>query len=231
MRSRRIAAGTGRRQLVWRLCVVSLLFLAGCSAGEEGDGRSEITISMVEDADTLDPTFGQTFGGRYVFMHMCEKLYDLTPELEIVPQLAAAQPEVSADGLTVTIGLREGVVFNDGEPFNAEAVKTSLDRHREIEGSARAGELTPVREVRVVDANTVELSLTQPYAPLTAILADRSGMIMSAAKLAELGENFTQEPICVGPYTLTERVVGDRIVLDKSERYYDADKIDRKSVV
>ncbi|MFF0372591.1 ABC transporter substrate-binding protein [Micromonospora sp. NPDC005087] len=231
MRSRRIAAGTGRRQLVWRLCVVSLLFLAGCSAGEEGDGRSEITISMVEDADTLDPTFGQTFGGRYVFMHMCEKLYDLTPELEIVPQLAAAQPEVSADGLTVTIGLREGVVFNDGEPFNAEAVKTSLDRHREIEGSARAGELTPVREVRVVDANTVELSLTQPYAPLTAILADRSGMIMSAAKLAELGENFTQEPICVGPYTLTERVVGDRIVLDKSERYYDADKIHIDRVV
>jgi peptide/nickel transport system substrate-binding protein len=230
------STGVRRRWQVWGSSAVALAVLAACGGGSDdsgsGDGAggdeggsAEITISMVEDADTLDPTFGQTFGGRYVFMHMCEKLYDLSPELEIVPQLAAELPTVSADGLTVTIPLREGVQFNDGEPFDAEAVKTSLDRHREAEGSARAGELAPVTEVRVADPMTVELALEQPYAPLTAILADRSGMIMSPAKLEELGEDFTQDPSCVGPFTLSERVVGDRIVLDKSDVYYDADQI------
>src|SRR5688500_3017927 len=125
-------AGVRRRWQMQGSIAVSLVVLAACggsgddgsgtgpggggaggSGGGDADGSAEITISMVEDADTLDPTFGQTFGGRYVFMHMCEKLYDLSPELEIVPQLAAELPTVSADGLTVSIPLREGVQFND----------------------------------------------------------------------------------------------------------------------
>ena len=233
MGSHRNATGLRRRLAVSCLCVAPLVALTACGGGGESasNGRSEITISMLEDADTLDPTFGQTFGGRYVFMHMCEKLYDLSPNLEIVPQLAAELPQVSADGRTVTIKLRDGVQFNDGEPFNGEAVKTSLDRHRQAEGSARAGELAPIREVRVVDERTVQLSLDRPYAPLTAILADRSGMIMSPAKLAELGDDFTKDPVCVGPYTVAKRVVGDRIELEKSERYYDADQIHIDRVV
>src|SRR5690606_12438974 len=181
-----------------------------------GAGASEIVVSMVEYADTLDPTFGQTFGGRYVFMHMCETLYDITSDLEVVPMVAAELPTLSDDGLTATIPLREDAVFNDGEPFNAEAVKTSLDRHRELEGSARAGELASVAEVSVVDEFTVELSLSEQFAPLPAILADRSGMILSPAKLDELGEDFGQDPVCVGPYELDEHVVGDRFVLTKS---------------
>ena len=83
-------AGVRRRWQVQGSVAVSLVVLAACgggsgdgdsgagSGGDDADGSAEITISMVEDADTLDPTFGQTFGGRYVFMHMCEKLYDLT---------------------------------------------------------------------------------------------------------------------------------------------------------
>ncbi len=185
----------------------------------------EIEIAIIEDADTLDPTFGQTLGGRYIFANMCEKLYDATPQLELVPQLAAELPEFSDDALTATIQLREGVVFNDGEPFNAEAVKISLDRHREAEGSARAGELTPIESVTAVDELTVELALSEPYAPLTAILADRSGMIMSPAALDELGVDFGQDPVCVGPFEFAERVVGDSIVLDRAPDYYDADQV------
>ena len=62
----------------------------------------------------LDPTLARTFVGRMVFLHMCEKLYDLNAKLEIVPQLAAAMPTLSADKKTMTIRLRRGVRFNDG---------------------------------------------------------------------------------------------------------------------
>jgi peptide/nickel transport system substrate-binding protein len=236
-RAERPARTTWLHRPVWMSFVAALLVLAACDGAdtaenEDGDGApTEIVVSMLEDADTLDPTFGQTFGGRYVFANMCEKLYDINANLEIVPQLAEDLLELSDDGLTATISLRQDAVFNDGEPFNAEAVATSLDRHREADESARAGELAPVTEVKVVDEYTVELSLSEPYAPLDAILADRSGMIMSPAALEELGEDFTQDPVCVGPYTVVDRVVGDRIVLEKSDDYYDADQVHIDRVV
>lgn len=190
-----------------------------------------MTVSMVEDADTLDPTFGQTLGGRQVFANMCEKLYDLDANAAVVPQLATELPELSEDGLTATIKLREDAVFNDGTPFNAEAVKTTLDRHRESPLSARAGELAPVVDVTVEDEYTVSLTLSTPYAPLGAVLADRAGMILSPAALEELGDDFGDDPVCVAPFSFVERTVGDRIVLEKSDEYYDADQVHIERVV
>ena len=57
---------------------------------------------------------------------MCDKLFDIDAKLNIVPQLALSH-ETSADGKTVTLKLRPNVKFQDGEPFNAEAVKFTLD--------------------------------------------------------------------------------------------------------
>ena len=89
-------------------------------------------IGLAEDPDALDPTTARTFVGRIVFAHMCEKLYDLNAKLQIMPQLAAALPQVSADKLTYTIRIRSGIKFNDGTALNAQAVKTSIDRHRTL---------------------------------------------------------------------------------------------------
>ena len=65
-----------------------------------------------------------------------------------MPQLASALPELSGDGKTVTIKLRDGIKFNDGTKFDAAAVKTSLDRHRTLKESGRASELAPVSSVK-----------------------------------------------------------------------------------
>jgi peptide/nickel transport system substrate-binding protein len=156
---------------------------------------------------------------------MCEKLYDLNGKLEIVPQLAAALPQLSADKRTLTIRLRTGRRFNDGTPFNAQAVKISLDRHRTLTGSARASELAPVESVEVVNASTVRLRLNARFSPLTAQLADRAGMIMSPRQLEALGDRFATNPVCVGPFKFASRAAGDRIVLTKSEHYHDRAKV------
>ena len=66
--------------------------------------------------------------------------------------------QFSADGLTVTIKLRTGVKFADGTALDAAAVKTSLDRHMTLTGSARKSELTSVASVAVVDPTTVALT-------------------------------------------------------------------------
>ena len=189
-----------------------------------------LSLALAEDPDALDPTLARTLVSREVFINMCEKLYDVDEELQLIPQLAAELPEVSEDGKTVTIKLRDDVTFNDGTKFDAEAVKTSLDRHRELEGSARTSELSAVTAVKVVDPTTVELTLSAPFAPLTAQLADRAGMIMSPTQLEKLGDQFATDPVCVGPFDFVSRTPGSEIVLEKAPDYYDADQVNLDGV-
>ena len=200
------------------------------SGGTVGKGTpakkgGELTVGLAEDPDQLDPSLARTFVGRIVFANMCEKLYDLDQDLKIVPQLASALPELSGDGKTVTIKLRDGIKFNDGTTLDAAAVKTSLDRHRTLKESGRASELAPVTGVKVVDPSTVRITLSAPFAPLTAQLADRAGMVMSPKQLKKLGEKFATDPVCVGPFKYASRSEGDSIVLERAPDYYDAAKV------
>jgi peptide/nickel transport system substrate-binding protein len=183
--------------------------------------KKTLVVALNQDPDLLDPTLARTYVGRIIFQHMCEKLYDIDANLNISPQLAAAMPVVSDGGKTVTIKLRSGVKFNDGTPMNAEAVKFSLDRHREMKGSNRRSELDHVTLVEVVDPTTVRLRLKSPLSPLVAILTDRAGMPVSPTAANKLGDKFGTAPVCVGPWQFVERIPQDRIVLERSPHYFD----------
>lgn len=190
-----------------------------------------LTVALNADPDKLDPSLAQTLVGRTVFAGMCEKLYDVDKGGKVVPQLATALPKTSADGRTVTFSVRKGLKFSDGTSLDAAAVVTSLLRHRDLPGSARATELTPLKDAEATGAYSVKLTLKQAYVPLTAVLADRSGMVMSPAALKKYGKNFTNHPSCVGPFKFVERVGGDRIVLAKDPNYYDARDVHLDKVI
>ncbi|MBI4269399.1 MAG: ABC transporter substrate-binding protein [Candidatus Rokubacteria bacterium] len=183
--------------------------------------KKTLVVALNQDPDVLDPTLSRTYVGRIVFAHMCEKLYDIDAGLRLVPQLATDLPAFTDGGKTVTIKLRPGVRFNDGTPMDAEAVKFSLDRHRTLKGSNRKSELASITDVEVADRLTVRIRLKTPFSPIVAALADRSGMPVSPAQVKKLGEKFGTAPVCVGPWTLAERVPQDRIVLEKSQHYFD----------
>jgi peptide/nickel transport system substrate-binding protein len=189
-----------------------------------------LAIGLAEEPDALDPTIARTFVGRIVFQAMCEKLYDLDSHLNIVPQLAAALPQVSKDKLTYTIKLRKGIKFNDGTALNAAAVKTTIERYLTFKGSVRASEISPIKSVDAPNATTAVLHLSAPYSPLTAQLADRAGMILSPKALAS-GGSFAQNPVCVGPFSFKDRVAGDHITLVKSPFYYNKSKVHLASIV
>jgi peptide/nickel transport system substrate-binding protein len=191
-----------------------------------------ITVGMTAgEPDALDPTLARTFSGREVFLTFCEKLYDLNAKAQIVPQLASALPTISKDKLTVTVPLRKGIEFNDGTPFNADAVVASIQRDQTLKGSARASEISPVDSVAAQGQYTVVFHLKSAYSPLTAQLADRSGMVMSPTQLTKLGDKFAQDPICVGPFMYQNRVAGDSITVVKSPYYYDKKDVHLDKIV
>jgi peptide/nickel transport system substrate-binding protein len=204
------------------LLALSLTAAAGAHHAVPAKEGGTITVGLTAgEPDALDPTLARTFSGREVFLTFCEKLYDLNSKAQIVPQLASALPTISKDKLTVTIPLRKGIKFNDGTPFNADAVVQSIQRDQTLKGSARASEISPVDSVTAQGQSTVVFHLKTPYSPLTAQLADRAGMVMSPAQLQKLGDKFAQDPICVGPFMYQNRVAGDSITVVKSPYYYD----------
>jgi peptide/nickel transport system substrate-binding protein len=225
------------------LIITAALAFAACSSidsDEPAPGGDDnrparpggtLRVALASEPDVLDPTLARTLVGRTVFNAICEKLYDVDSGLALIPQLASALPEFSDNGLTATIKIRTGVKFADGTNLDAAAVKASLDRHMTLEASARKSELSSVASVAVVDPATVTIRLNEPFTPLTAILADRAGMIMSPTALAAGDEQFGTNPVCVGPFKFSTRVAQDRIEVVKDTNYYDASKVFLDKVV
>ncbi|MEA2727274.1 MAG: peptide/nickel transport system substrate-binding protein [Acetobacteraceae bacterium] len=205
-----------RRRLLPALCGLALLFSSQAQA-------QTLHIALREDGDILDPTLARTYVGRIVFAGLCDKLFDIDEKLQIVPQLALGYEWT--DPQTLVIHLRPNVTFHDGEPFDAAAVKYTLERHLSLPGSFRRGEISTIDHVEVIDPLTVRLVLKTPSAPLLALLTDRAGMIVAPKAAEAAGKDFGLHPVCTGPFRFTERIAQDRIVLDRYPNYWDATNI------
>jgi|SRR5688572_13058115 peptide/nickel transport system substrate-binding protein len=206
------------KKLVFALCFVAATAQA-----------QHLRIGLAEDPDILDPTMARTFVGRIVFSALCDKLFDLDEKLNIVPMLATSY-QWSADNKSLTIKLRPGVTFHDGEKFNAAAVRFNLERHKTMAGSSRRGELAPVQSVEGIDDMTVRINMATPFAPLLAVLTDRAGMMVSPKAALAASEKFGARPVCSGPFKFVERVAQDRIVLERFDNYWDKGKIHFKRI-
>jgi peptide/nickel transport system substrate-binding protein len=212
-----------------RILAAALLFAAFACAGPAA-AQTTLRIGLAEDPDILDPTLARTFVGRIVFASLCDKLVDISPELDIVPQLAT-EWRWTDDNKALVMTLRQGVKFQDGEPMDAAAVKFSLERHLTLPGSNRKAEISALKSVEIVDDHTVKLVLDKPFAPLLAQLSDRAGMIVSPKAAQAAGDKFGEHPVCAGPFKFTERVAQDRIVLDRFADYWNKDAIHVDRVV
>jgi peptide/nickel transport system substrate-binding protein len=203
---------------------LALLFFATSASSQT------LRIGLAEDPDILDPSMARTFVGRIVFAGLCDKLFDLDEKLNIVPQLATSY-QWSGDNKSLLIKLRSGVTFHDGEKMDAAAVKYNLERHKGLKGSNRRGELAVVSSIDEVDASTVRINLAAPFAPLLAVLTDRSGMMVSPKAAEAAGEKFGAKPVCSGPFRFVERIAQDRIVLERFPEYWSKGQIHFQRIV
>ncbi|MGF9695357.1 ABC transporter substrate-binding protein [Rhizobium sp. 0TCS1.26] len=185
---------------------------------------SELKIGLNDDADVLDPAQSRTFVGRIVYTAMCDKLVDIDQNMKIVPQLAT-EWAWSEEGKVLTMKIRDGVKFHDGEPLDAAAVVATIERNMTLPESRRKSELASVAKVEASGPLEVKFTLKTADVTLLAQLSDRAGMIVAPKAAKELGANFGSKPVCAGPFKFVERIQQDRIVLEKFADYWDKDKI------
>ncbi len=146
---------------------------------------------------------------------------------EVIPHLAKSW-SVSPDGLEWTFKLRENVKFHDGEPFNADAVKYSIDRYLNpkhpdykcgkwsfVRGYAR-----PIKEVVVVDPLTVKLVLKNKHAAFAGYLANQNFGMVSPKAHKRLCEDFSSKPVGTGPYKLDNWQRGVKLTLVRNDNYW-----------
>ncbi|SDX18263.1 ABC transporter substrate-binding protein [Paenibacillus sp. PDC88] len=209
----------------------SLLVLTACGGGGGGEtatdaggagssttGQKVLNIGLKADPPSLDPMSSSSLYDRQVQNSIYDKLFDVNADGEVVPMLVS-EYTVSEDGLTYTLTLHDGITFQDGSEFNAEAVKFNLERYKQ-EGSKRISELNPIDTVEATDELTVVITLKEPFAPFLSVLSDRSGMMVSPAAVEKHGDNYVKNPVGTGPYAFVEQVSGDHVTLKKNENYW-----------
>jgi peptide/nickel transport system substrate-binding protein len=196
------------------LLLSGLLALASLPAAAQ-PAQNTLRIGIFEDFDVPDPALSRTFSGLQILSAMCDKLLDVTPDLRYVGA-AAESFAWTPDGRGLVLNLRPGMRFQDGAPFDAEAVAFGINRHLTLQGSFRRGELPMVTGVTVLGPLTARIDLNEPSIPLLSLLVTRAGMMVSPQS-AERGN-----PVCSGPYRLRERVALDRVVLERWPEHWNA---------
>ncbi|MFL5899449.1 MAG: ABC transporter substrate-binding protein [Solirubrobacterales bacterium] len=201
-----------------------LLIAAALALSTSTHAAGTLRFGLDFDLDTFDPARSGSYIERAVNASMCDQLLNIDADLNIIPELATSW-EWSSDNLALTLHLRNNVVYQDGVPFEAEGVKANLDRYRTAAYSNRKAELKPIVAVEVVDSLTLRIRLSQPYAPLLALLANRAGTMLSPRILELSPEQIAAHPICAGPFAFVERVAQDHISLIRFPLYWNAAQV------
>jgi peptide/nickel transport system substrate-binding protein len=178
-------------------------------------GGTLVVGLSVGDPASLDPTL-TSGSGLGIYLAMCQQLYGRDAKQQLVPVLAAAVPVISKDKLSYTVQLRKGIEFNDGTPFNAQAVVTTVRRFITYPGSAQADSYTDVDSVTASGPYTVLYRLKARDSTFTS-----NSYVLSPTALASEGTGFAAHPVCVGPFMFDHRIAGDNVTLIKSPYYYD----------
>ena len=180
---------------------------------------SESTAKSLDPHDTSD-----TYSGA-IERAICQGLMGFDKNLNIVPLLAESY-SFNEDATQFTFKLRRGITFQDGAPFNAEAVRVNVARL--MTGKyKRSSLMKPVKELVVIDDYTVRFDLKEPFGAFVNAIAHPGSLILSPKALETYGDDVSKHPVGTGPYILDEWVSGSHVRIKKNPNYWRGDvKVD-----
>jgi len=202
------------------LALAGLLVSATAATSVFAQARTDLNVAIQLEPPSLDPTTGGAAAAirSTTYGNIFEGLTKIDKDGAVLPQLAKSW-DISADGLTYTFHLQEGVKFSDGSDFDSADVKYSLDTARgENSLNAQKQLFAKIASVDAVDPTTVKVTLSGPQGDFLYNMGWGDAIIVTEANAANNGTN----PIGTGPYTLGEWVKGDHLTLVRNPAYWGA---------
>ena len=188
------------------------------AAPEAEDIPTTLVIAQDRDPQRLDPNFVRGVESETISQTMYDSLIALDTAGVPVPSLASSW--LFPDDSTMVLELRQGVEFHNGEPFNAESVKASVERiQSEEHGSHLRNQFLSIDSVEVVDGYNVVFHLNRPEANLLYALTRL--MMIPPGYYAEVGdEGVEANPVGTGPFTFVSYTVDDETVVKRNPNYW-----------
>lgn len=217
---------TRLRHAVVAALAASALLLTGCAgsaAGSGGDGESVLRWAAKLPAHWDPVVQGSGFDFNLTALAYAS-LTEIDESGDAVPGLAESW-DYNDDGTAVTFHLREGLVFQDDTPLDAEAVKAYIERAKTQENSALFGDLTSIESVTADSETDVTVHLTQVDHQIPLLLGKRTAQITSQKAAEEDPEKLDQWPVGAGPFTVVDYVPESHITFEKNPDYWDAENI------
>ncbi|MCQ1537405.1 ABC transporter substrate-binding protein [Methanocalculus taiwanensis] len=194
--------------------LASAVIIAGCTdAGQTGPSEQVLTIGMSTDVPLWQNSNFPGGDGRFVWSQIYETLVRVDTDLNIEPGLATSW-DTPDDGKTWFFYLRDGVIFHDGTPLNADAVVYSYNENSYVRAQ---GALQTIASVEAVDDLTVKFVMKRPQ-PLPLYLTHVAWPVVSPTCVDSNG-NFIK-PIGTGPYAFESHTKAQQVVLTKNENYW-----------
>jgi len=177
-------------------------------------------VGLAGDIESGDPFLNSSIHGKSVALYMFDNLIEVGPDGKLLPALAESWKVV--DPKTIVFNLRKGVKFHNGEDFNADAAKFSIDRMKDpATKSGVASKYASIENVQVVDPYTIQLNLNKPDATLFFAFAAQLGMEPPNYVKQVGAEGFAAKPVGTGPYKFVDWVRGDHITVEANPNYWD----------
>ncbi|HEV2461478.1 MAG TPA: ABC transporter substrate-binding protein [Ktedonobacterales bacterium] len=211
------------------LAALAVLMLAGCGGSANGNSNGPhtggtLTVGLNSDVVTLDPVKSSALVDREVMLNLYDTLVRSDANNNIQPDLATSWNYSTPTQLVFT--LQSGVKFQDGTPFNADAVVFNISRILSAgTKSPRYTEVNTVSSVVKVDDTHVQFNLKKPFSPLLANLSDRAGMMLSPAVVQAQGDALANNPAKAGtgPFEFSSWVKGDHLTITRNPSYWQKD--------
>lgn len=199
----------------------------GSAGGDDGEPArgGELVVGLESNWLPIDPLQVGNLSERQIATALYDTLLGVDEDGEFVPMLAT-EWEGNAEATAYTLTLREGVVFHDGTPMDADAVVTFYDWLLDPANECRClSELTALDAVTKTGDLEVTFALNEPFPAFLTLLADVPGMVASPAAIAEHGTELGRNPVGAGPYSFVSEVVDDHMVVERFDDYWNAEDV------